>query len=168
MPRNHFFLAKMARFRLRKFQDSNIPRTQASCMPRTPSCMPGTASCMPGTASCMPKHQLLGFQYALVAVGSCLRRFYFLKTGVPFHTKALVLDLHLGCLGLEDHFPRNCSKNIDFSTVWEPPGILNRIHRIQPIHRKWCTAGTSDPRFSAPEARMTAVKQTPSNYCVEI
>ena len=90
MPRNHFFLAKMARFRLRKFQDSNIPRTQASCMPRTPSCMPGTASCMPGTASCMPKHQLLGFQYALVAVGSCLRRFYFLKTGPPFQTKALV------------------------------------------------------------------------------
>ena len=97
MPRNHFFLAKMARFRLRKFQDSNIPRTQASCMPRTPSCMPGTASCMPGTASCMPgtascmpRHQLLGFQYALVAVGGCLRRFYFLKTGVPFHTKALV------------------------------------------------------------------------------
>ena len=73
----------MARFRLRIFQGSNIPRTQASYMPRTPSCMPRSASCM-------PKHQLLGFQYALVAVGSCLRRFYFLKTGVPFHTKALV------------------------------------------------------------------------------
>ena len=35
MPRNHFFLAKMARFRLRIFQGSNIPRTQASYMPRT-------------------------------------------------------------------------------------------------------------------------------------
>ena len=65
--RNHFFVAKMARFRLRVFQDSDIPRTQASCMPRT--------------VSCMPRHQLLGFQYALVAVEGCLRRFYFLKTG---------------------------------------------------------------------------------------
>ena len=43
-PETIFVLAKMARFRLRKFQDSNIPRTQASCMPRTPSSMPGTAS----------------------------------------------------------------------------------------------------------------------------
>ena len=76
MPRNHFFLAKMARFRLRLFQDSNIPRTQGSCMPRT--------------AFGMPRHQLLGFQYALVAVESCLRRFYFLKTGPPYQTKALV------------------------------------------------------------------------------
>ena len=25
-----------------------------------------------------------------------------------------VLDLHLGCLVLETHFPRNCSKNIFF------------------------------------------------------
>ena len=25
-----------------------------------------------------------------------------------------VLDLHLGCLVLEAHFPRTCSKNIDF------------------------------------------------------
>ena len=66
----------MARFRLRLFQDSNIPRTQGSCMPRT--------------AFGMPRHQLLGFQYALVAVESCLRRFYFLKTGPPFQTKALV------------------------------------------------------------------------------
>ena len=31
-----------------------------------------------------------------------------------------VLDLHLGCLVLETHFPRKCSKNIDFYTVWEP------------------------------------------------
>ena len=61
-----FFIAKMARFRLRVFQDSDIPRTQASCTPRT--------------VSCMPRHQLLGFQYALVAVEGCLRRFYFLKT----------------------------------------------------------------------------------------
>ena len=38
----------------------------------------------------MPRHQLLGFQYALVAVEGCLRRFYFLKTGVPFLTKVLV------------------------------------------------------------------------------
>ena len=31
-----------------------------------------------------------------------------------------VLDLHLGCLVLETHFPRKCFKNIDFCTVWEP------------------------------------------------
>ena len=31
-----------------------------------------------------------------------------------------VLDLHLGCLVLETHFPRKCFKNIDFYTVWEP------------------------------------------------
>ena len=67
VPRNHCFLAKMARFRLRVFQDSDIPRAQGSCMPRT--------------VSCMPRHQLLGFQYALVAVEGCLRRVYFLKTG---------------------------------------------------------------------------------------
>ena len=71
-----FFLAKMARFRLRVFRDSKIPRTQSSCMPRT--------------ASCMPRHQLLSFQNALMAVEGCLRRFYFLKTGAPFQTKALV------------------------------------------------------------------------------
>ena len=76
MPRNNFFLAKMARFRLWVFRDSKIPRTQSSCMPRT--------------ASCMPRHQLLSFQNALMAVEGCLRRFYFLKTGAPFQTKALV------------------------------------------------------------------------------
>ena len=31
---------------------------------------------------------------------------------------------------------------------------------------EWCTAGTSDPRFSAPEARMTVVKLTPSNKAI--
>ena len=30
-----------------------------------------------------------------------------------------VLDLHLGCLVLDTHFPIKCSKNIDFFTVWE-------------------------------------------------
>ena len=30
------------------------------------------------------------------------------------------MDLHLGCLVLDTHFPRKCSKNIDFYTVWEP------------------------------------------------
>ena len=40
---------------------------------------------------------------------------------------------------------------------------IHRIHRIQRIHRKWSTSGSSHPRFLAPEARMTVVKQTPSN-----
>ena len=31
-----------------------------------------------------------------------------------------VLDLHLGCLVLETHFPRTCFKSIDFYAVWEP------------------------------------------------
>ena len=30
-----------------------------------------------------------------------------------------VLDLHLGCLVLQAHVPRTCSKNIIFFTVWE-------------------------------------------------
>ena len=55
-----------------------------------------------------------------------------------------VLDLHLGCLVLEAHFPRTCSKSIDFYTVWEPPGILKRMKRMK---AKWYTTGSSDPRF---------------------
>ena len=32
---------------------------------------------------------------------------------------------------------------------------------------EWCTAGTSDPRFFVPEARMTVVKQIPSHgHCL--
>ena len=58
-----------------------------------------------------------------------------------------VWDLHLGCLVLETHFPRKCSKNIDFFTVWEPPGILNRMCRMCRMKAKWYTAGSSDPRF---------------------
>ena len=38
-----------------------------------------------------------------------------------------------------------------------------RMLRMFRMVRKWCATGNSDPRFSAPEARITAVKQTPSN-----
>ena len=40
----------------------------------------------------------------------------------PQHLRIIfeVLDLHLGCLVLEAHFPRKCSKNTVFYTVWEP------------------------------------------------
>ena len=41
------------------------------------------------------------------------------------------------------------------------PGAHKRIKRIK---RKWDMARLSDPRFLAPEARMTVVKQTPSKY----
>ena len=58
-----------------------------------------------------------------------------------------VLDLHLGCLVLEAHFPGTCSKNTDLFTVWEPLVVHKRIHRIKPIKRKWYMAGSSDPRF---------------------
>ena len=63
-----------------------------------------------------------------------------------------VLDLHLGCLVLETNFPRKCSKEIDFYTVWEPPGILKRMKRMNRMKRmkaEWYTAGSSDPRFLA-------------------
>ena len=69
------------------------------------------------------------------------------------------------------HFPRKCVKILQFYTVWEPPGFLKRIVRIKRIKRmkaKWYTTGSSDPRFSAPEARMTVVKPTPSNYGPEL
>ena len=42
-------------------------------------------------------------------------------------------------------------------------GTRRRIHWIRQIYRKWCTAGSSDPRFLTPEARMTVLKQTSSN-----
>ena len=86
-----------------------------------------------------------------------------------------VLDPDLGCLGglggrsdSGPHVPRKCAKILQFYTVWEPPGVQKRICRIQRIHRihrmkaKWYTTGTSDPRFSAPEVRMTVVMQTNS------
>ena len=89
-----------------------------------------------------------------------------------YHLRILfeVLDPGMGCLVLDTHFPRKCFKNIDFYTVWEPLGVQNRMNRMKRMCRmkrmkaKRYTTGTSDPRFSAPEARMTAVKQTPSNY----
>ena len=43
-----------------------------------------------------------------------------------------VLDLHLGCLVLETHFPRTCSKNIDFYTVWEPAWYTKADQDNQP------------------------------------
>ena len=70
----------------------------------------------------------------------------------PQHLRIIfeVLDLHLGCLVLETHFPRKCSKTIDFYTVWEPPSILKRMKRMVRMSRmkaKWYTTGSSDPRF---------------------
>ena len=34
--------------------------------------------------------------------------------------KPNIYELFLGFVVLETHFPRKCSKNIDFYTVWEP------------------------------------------------
>ena len=51
------------------------------------------------------------------------------------------------------HFPRKYANILQLYTVWEPPGVQNRIkriHRIQRIHRmkaKWYTTGSTDPRF---------------------
>ena len=72
-------------------------------------------------------------------------------------------------LGVGTHFPRKCFKNIDFYTVWEPLGIQKRMKRMKRMGRmnrmkaKRYTTGTSEPRFSAPEARMTVGKLTPPN-----
>ena len=52
-----------------------------------------------------------------------------------------------GMLGVGTHVPRKCSKNIDFYTVWEPPGILNRMCRMCRMKATWYTAGSSEPRF---------------------
>ena len=41
-------------------------------------------------------------------------------------------------------------------------GDVNGCYRSLRIGTKWCTAGSSGPRFSAPKARMTVVKQTTS------
>ena len=63
-----------------------------------------------------------------------------------------------------DHFPRKLWKNIIFHSSYEPPVILQRIHRIQRIQRKWgvgLQVRTSLPH--APGTRMTVVTQTPSN-----
>ena len=65
-------------------------------------------------------------------------------------------------------FRENLQTHVVFFTVWEPLGILKPIKRMKPmkpmnrICRKWCTTGSSDPRFSAPEARMTVVRQANS------
>ena len=48
----------------------------------------------------------------------------------------------------------------------EPPGILGMIGMIGTIPRKWSTTVRSDLGLLAPGARMTVVKQTPSNYAV--
>ena len=67
-------------------------------------------------------------------------------------------------LGVGTHFPRKCFKNIDFYTVWEPLGIQKRMKRMKRMCRmkaKRYTTGTSEPRFSAPEARMIVVNQPP-------
>ena len=51
------------------------------------------------------------------------------------------------------HFPRKYAKILQFYTVWEPPGVQNRIKTIKRINRmnrmkaKWYTTGSSDPRF---------------------
>ena len=47
-----------------------------------------------------------------------------------------------------------------FYTLSEPPGDLKTMNTTKTIYRKWCTAGSSDPGFSAPEARMTAARHT--------
>ena len=52
---------------------------------------------------------------------------------------------------------KNMSQNLMSFRVWEPLGVLKRTNR------KWRMTGSSALRFSAPEARMTGVKQTPSN-----
>ena len=64
-------------------------------------------------------------------------------------------------------FRENVSKTLIFTRFGRRRGTRKRIHRIQPIqriHRKWSTAGSLHPRLHEPEARMTVIKQTPSNY----
>ena len=66
-------------------------------------------------------------------------------------------------------FRENVPTTLIFTRFGSRRGTRNRIHRIhriqqiQRIQRKWSTAGSSHPRLLAPEARMTVVKQTPSN-----
>ena len=39
--------------------------------------------------------------------------------------------------------------NLQFYTVWEPPGIQKRMKRMNRMKAIWYTAGSSDPRFLA-------------------
>ena len=60
-------------------------------------------------------------------------------------------------------FSRKIVKKLYFQNKNEPQGILNRIRRI---HRKRNIQSRTDPGFPTPGARMTVVKQTPSNYLI--
>ena len=58
------------------------------------------------------------------------------------------------------HFPAKNAKIAVLYSLFEPPGILNRIkmiQRIQLIYRKCSTAGRTDPGFPTPGSRMTVV-----------
>ena len=44
---------------------------------------------------------------------------------------------------------------------------MNQMNRMKRIYRKWATAGRTDPRYTAPAARMTVVTQTPSKDCLQ-
>ena len=68
---------------------------------------------------------------------------------------------------LDPIFRENVPKTLIFTRFGSRRGTrkrIQRIHRIQRIQWKGSTAGSSHPRLLAPEARMTVVKQTPSNY----
>ena len=60
------------------------------------------------------------------------------------------------------HYPRTYANILQFYTVWEPPSIQNPMNPMCRMKAKWYTTGSSDPRFSAPEVRMTVVMQTNS------
>ena len=53
----------------------------------------------------------------------------------------------IGYLGLGGLFRARVAVLLKLSPKMEPPRTQLRIQRIQPIHRKWDTAGSSDPRF---------------------
>ena len=78
----------------------------------------------------------------------------------------------LGPLGpkMGPHFPARSAEILELSSIFGPPGILQRIHRIQRIQRihriqrKRNIRSRTDPGLPAPGARITVVyTQTPSN-----
>ena len=66
---------------------------------------------------------------------------------LTFQEHKLLTCQEPGMLGVGNPFSEKMFQKHVFFTVWEPPGILKRMKRMNRMKAKWYTTGNSDPRF---------------------